>query len=413
MKASTIRVVDSWLGIPACAVLTLWRRLFDRRSAPGPVKRILFFKLVEQGATVLAYPSLRTAVERVGAENVFFMVLEENRAILDLLEIVPPQNVISVPTGGLLTTLVGMVRGLLRVRREKIDSVLDFEFFARSSAVFAYLCGASRRVGYHRFEGGGPWRGDLMTHRLVYTPHVHALRAMRVMVEALWREPTQLPALDIDQFSFDESLVRFSPKPHDVEAVRNAISQATDGAVPRRLVLLNANTSDRDLVPLRRWDADRYVDLARRILAEHEDVSIAFTGAPSEAADVEPLVREVNHPRCFSMAGKTTMRQLLVLYTLAEVLVSNDSGPAHFAALTDVETVTLFGPEVPRLWGALGPRSHIIWLALPCSPCLSAYNNRLAVECRNNLCMKGITVDRVYETVRGILGRRSAANSRA
>jgi len=102
---------------------------------------------------------------------------------------VPPQNVISVPTGGLLTTLVGMVRGLLRVRREKIDSVLDFEFFARSSAVFAYLCGASRRVGYHRFEGGGPWRGDLMTHRLVYTPHVHALRAMRVMVEALWREP--------------------------------------------------------------------------------------------------------------------------------------------------------------------------------------------------------------------------------
>jgi ADP-heptose:LPS heptosyltransferase len=113
------------------------------------------------------------------------------------------------------------------------------------------------------------------------------------------------------------------------------------------------------------------------------------------------------------MAGKTTMRQLLVLYTLAEVLVSNDSGPAHFAALTDVETVTLFGPEVPRLWGALGPRSHIIWLALPCSPCLSAYNNRLAVECHNNLCMKGITVDRVYETVRGILGRRSAADSRA
>ena len=57
--------------------------------------------------------------------------------------------------------------------------------------------------------------------------------------------------------------------------------------------------------------------------------------------------------------------------------------------------------------------SHIIWLALPCSPCLSAYNNRLAVECRNNLCMKGITVDRVYETVRGILGRRGAADSRA
>jgi len=411
MKASTIRVVDSLVGVPACAVLTLWRRLFDHRAATGPVKRILFFKLVEQGATVLAYPSLRAAVERVGAENVFFMVLEENRAILDLLEIVPPQNVISVPTGGLWTTLVGMVRGLRRVRQEKIDSVLDFEFFARTSAVFAYLCGASRRVGYHRFQGGGPWRGDLMTHRLVYSPHVHSLRAMRVMVEALWRDPSQLPALDINQFSFDESLVRFSPSEQDVEAVRQAMSRATGGMLPRRLVLLNANTSDRDLVPLRRWDAARYVDLARRIVADHEDVWVAFTGAPSEAKEVEPLVQEVAHSRCFSMAGKTTMRQLLVLYTLAEVLVSNDSGPVHFAALTEVEIVTLFGPEVPRLWGVLGPRSHIIWLALPCSPCLSAYNNRLAVECRNNLCMKGITVDRVYDTVQSILCRRAAADS--
>jgi ADP-heptose:LPS heptosyltransferase len=413
MKASTIRIVDSWLGVPACAVLTLWRRLFDRRRSPGPVRRILFFKLVEQGATVLAYPSLKAAVERVGRDNVFFMVLEENRAILDQLEIVKPENVISVPKGGTLTTAVGLLRGLLRVRREKIDSVLDFEFFARISAVFAYLCGASRRVGYHRFQGGGPWRGDLMTHRLVYSPHVHSLRAMRVMLEALWREPEQLPALDVDQFAFDESLMRFRPAPEEVEVVRDTIAQATGGARPRRIVLLNANTSDRDLVPLRRWEAERYVELAVRILAEHDDVFVALTGAPSEAKDVEPLVRAVNHPRCFSMAGKTTVRQLLILYTLAEVLVSNDSGPAHFAALTDVEVVTLFGPEVPRLWGALGPRSHIIWLALPCSPCLSAYNNRLAVECRNNLCMKGITVDRVYETVRGILDRRAAAASPA
>ena len=406
MKPSTIRIVDFWLGVPACATLTLWRRLFDWRTRPGPVKRILFFKLVEQGATVLAYPSLKTAVERVGRENVFFMVLEENRAILDILGIIPPENVISVPTGGLFTTLGGLIRGLMRVRREKIDSFLDFEFFARSSAVFAYLSGASRRVGYHRFQGGGPWRGDVMTHRLVYTPHVHALRAMRVMVEALWRDPKQLPALDIDQFSFDESLVSFEPTNEEVEQLRQMMVATAGGISPTRLVLLNANTSDRDLVPLRRWAPERYVDLARRLLADFDDLHVVFTGAPSEARDVEPLVRQVAHPRCFSMAGRTSMRQLLVLYTMADVLVSNDSGPAHFAALTDIDIVTLFGPEVPRLWGALGPRSHIIWLALPCSPCLSAYNNRLAVECHNNLCMKGITVDRVYETVRSIVEKR-------
>jgi hypothetical protein len=104
MKASTIRFVDRWLGIPACALLTLWRRLFDWRKPSGPIRRVLVLKLVEQGATVIAYPALRAVAERVGRENVFFMVLEENRAILDLLDVVPAENVISVPRGGALTT---------------------------------------------------------------------------------------------------------------------------------------------------------------------------------------------------------------------------------------------------------------------------------------------------------------------
>ena len=403
MKASTIRFVDRWLGVPACALLTLWRRLFDRRGGTEPVRRILFLKLVEQGATVLASPALRTAVERVGADNVFFMVLEENRPILDMLGIVKPENVISIPKGGMLTTLGGLIAAVARARREKIDSVLDFELFARSSAVLGYLTGASRRVGYHAYNGDGPWRGDLLTHRLVYSPQVHTLRAMLAQTEALWLEPAGLPALAIDTSTFDESLARFRPTDDETAEVRRTLRDLSGGREPRPLVLLNANASD--LIPLRKWEGDRYVALARRLLAEYPDLTIAFTGAPSEAPPIDALVREVADARCISMAGKTTMRQLLVLCTLADVLVTNDSGPAHFAALTDIDIVTLFGPETPRLWGVLGPRSHVISLGLPCTPCVSAYNNRLS-SCRNNLCMQGITVDRVHETVRRVIENR-------
>lgn len=407
MKASTIRFVDRWLGIPTCAVLTLWRRLFDRRRGDTPVRRILFLKLVEQGATVLAAPALRKAVERVGAENVFFMVLEENRPILDMLEIVRPENVISIPKGGLLTTLGGLVAAIARVRRERIDSVLDFELFARSSAVLAYLTGAARRVGYHAYNGDGPWRGDLLTHRLVYSPQVHTLRAMLVQTAALWLDPAGLPALGIDVSSFDESIPRFRPAEAEAQEVRQTLCGLFGGREPQRFVLLNANASD--LIPLRKWEGERYVDLAHRLLDADPRLTIAFTGAPSEAPPIDALVRQVADPRCVSMAGKTTMRQLLVLYTLADVLVTNDSGPAHFAALTDVDIVTLFGPETPRLWGVLGPRSHVISLGLPCTPCVSAYNNRLS-SCRNNLCMQGITVERVFDVVRGVLQARAAAS---
>ena len=99
--------------------------------------------------------------------------------------------------------------------------------------------------------------------------------------------------------------------------------------------------------------------------------------------------------RCFSLAGKTTLRQLLVLYTLAEVLVTNDSGPAHFASLTPINVVTLFGPETPRLFAARTDRNVALYAGVACSPCVNAYNNRQS-PCRNNVCMQQITVDQVF-----------------
>ena len=90
------------------------------------------------------------------------------------------------------------------------------------------------------------------------------------------------------------------------------------------------------------------------------------------------------------------LRQLLVLYTLADVLVTNDSGPAHFATLTPIRVVTLFGPETPKLFAAVTPRNTVLWAGLLCSPCVSAYNNRMS-PCCDNRCMQAITVDQVFD----------------
>jgi ADP-heptose:LPS heptosyltransferase len=88
--------------------------------------------------------------------------------------------------------------------------------------------------------------------------------------------------------------------------------------------------------------------------------------------------------------------------------VTNDSGPAHFAALTSVDVVALFGPETPLLFGAPGPRSHTVWAAIACSPCVNAFNNR-QTACRDNVCMKAITVDQVHLLVGRILRSRAPA----
>jgi ADP-heptose:LPS heptosyltransferase len=170
-----------------------------------------------------------------------------------------------------------------------------------------------------------------------------------------------------------------------------------------RLILLNANAGD--LLPLRRWAGENYAALARRLLAEFADAWIAFTGAPEEATSIAELAESVGSTRSICVAGRTSLRELLTVYELAEVLVTNDSGPAHFAALTSIDTVALFGPETPLLFGALGPRSHPLWAGIACSPCINALNNRQTV-CRNNLCMQAISVDEVFALVARLYAAR-------
>ena len=62
---------------------------FDRTGPREPLRRILFVKLVEQGSSVLACSAIRRAVELVGRENVYFLVFEENRFILDAMGLIP------------------------------------------------------------------------------------------------------------------------------------------------------------------------------------------------------------------------------------------------------------------------------------------------------------------------------------
>lgn len=409
MKPGTMRWVDHWVGVPLCAALTVHRWVVGRRRRPPEaVDRIVLVKLAEQGSTVLAYPAIRRAIELVGRENLFFLVFEENRFILDLLNLVPRANILTIPTHSPAALTRGLIVAINRMRREEIDAAVDLEFFARSSAALCYLGGASRRVGFHARDGGGPWRGDLMTHRLSYNPHLHTSLAFAMQVESLNVPPHQLPAMGVAMPGAERTAPEAQFSQHQVDEVRAILRSAAGRNDISDLVLLNPNCSD--LLPLRMWPRERYVQLARLLLARYERLHLAFTGAPGEKEAVSRLVGEVGNERCFSMAGRTTLEQLVALYSLARVLVTNDSGPAHFAALTPVEVVTLFGPETPRLFASRSGRNHVLWAGLPCSPCVSAYNNRNST-CSDNLCMQSITVQQVFDEACRILDSDAPACS--
>lgn len=407
-NARVLQKIDGTLGVAACFVLTLFRKLGDLLAGPPPEKprSILFLKLAEQGSTVLAHAAIREAVNRVGAKNVYFLLFEENRFILDLLGLVPRENVLTIRTKSPVEMVISGLSRLAEIRGMKIDACIDMEFFARSTAAVAWMTGAPIRVGFHSYYGEGPYRGDLLTHRVLYNSHLHTSSTFTSLVLALDVAPDKFPTFPV---SPPPSVAppAFEPSAEEKAEVRKLL----DSLMPNggKLVLLNANASD--LLPLRKWKETNYIELARRLLAEFGDVSIGFTGAPSEAAKVEQLVKQVGSPKCFCLAGKTSLRQLLIVYGLAEVLVTNDSGPAHFATLTTIDVVTLFGPETPLLFGAPSPRNHSLWAGIACSPCINAFNNR-QTACRDNVCMQVISVDLVFETVCRVYRQRTSNPAR-
>jgi ADP-heptose:LPS heptosyltransferase len=391
-----LQFIDRWIGMFVCGVLSFIRRVSGSPRAGNLARKpskILFVKFAEQGSTVLAYHAICRAIEMVGRENVYFLVFQENRFILDVMHLIPEQNVVTVGHKNILDAGLHALHALKRIRELGIDAAIDLEFFSRSSAALTFLSGAGSRVGFHTFFGEGPYRGDLMTHRLLYNPYIHTSQNFQLMVEALEQAPDRLPTFAGKVPAADAVSPQFVPSPVAQQEVRAIIRRESGRAGEPSLILLNPNASD--LLPLRKWPTERYVDLARRLLERFADVSIGMTGAPDEAEAIRLVAAQVGSPRCFSFAGKTTLPQLLVLYTLSELLITNDSGPAHFASMTPITVITLFGPETPLLFRALTPRAIPIWMQLPCSPCVNAYNNRQS-PCRDNICMKSISVDHVF-----------------
>jgi ADP-heptose:LPS heptosyltransferase len=111
--------------------------------------------------------------------------------------------------------------------------------------------------------------------------------------------------------------------------------------------------------------------------------------------------------RLLDVSGGLSLGELCALFSRADLVVSNDSGPMHVAAALGAPTLGLFGPETPRRYGPLGARALALWDAPPCGPCINVHDNKLA-ECifGRAECMLRLSVERVH-AVASALARRA------
>lgn len=399
MNVDTMRNIDHYAGVPLAFIGTMIKKVINIFNPPTKVnpKNVLLIELSEMGSAILVDPAMRKLKKNITGE-LYFVIFSKNKVSLQLLSTIKEENIYTIDESGLVALAKSSLKFLKWCREREIDSVIDLELFSRFTALLTATCGATNRVGFHPFHNEGLYRGDFLTRKVAYNAHQHISKNFIALVDALLTDEIQLPytkrVIHDSEIVITKARIDDEKKEVVLKTISTMYEEFDKGKNP--IILVNSNASD--LLPQRRWDKEKYGDVIKKILDYNHNALVLLTGAPSEYEGAELLMQYVGDKRCINFAGAVQFLQLPALYSISKFMLTNDSGPAHFASITDMHTFVIFGPETPALYGSLGPTTPI-FAGMSCSPCVSASNHR-KTPCSDNQCIKVITPDWVFNTLK-------------
>ena len=156
--------------------------------------------------------------------------------------------------------------------------------------------------------------------------------------------------------------------------------------------------------PARRWPTEYFATVGDA-LAEKYGATIVVTGGPGEGGIAPEIIRRMRHP-AVSLAEKTTLGSLAALINHYDLIVSNDTGPAHVAVALDRPSITIFGPADRNRWAPLDQTRHpIAFQPVDCAPCSHW-------ECPiDHRCLRWVTPEQVLALADGLLSAREDSRS--
>lgn len=285
-----------------------------------------------------------------------------------------------------------------KLRHKQFDTALLLTN-SFSTALTARMAGIPRRLGYDR-DG----RGLLLTHKLRAPKHQGSW-AIVPAVDYYWHAAGALVAkpsgsVDADLAPANDQGDHRLPKDAYLElAVSDADRAKADellrdagiGDAPFAVINPGGNN------PAKRWPADRFAELARW-LRDERGLRVLVNGSPTEADLTGPIASASGAADLPSLGG--TLGGLKALIRRATALITNDTGPRHFAAALGTPAVTMFGPTDHR-WTTIPTRPEgpeAILVADPTLPASESANDH-AERCR----VDRITTERVREAVNAVL----------
>ncbi len=265
--------------------------------------------------------------------------------------------------------LLQLWRNLRWMRAQAFDWVIDLQGLARSAAI-GWLANGRLFVGLDTPRDGARGFYDLCVRRESFLTH------------AVDWYLSVLPRLGVPK----DGPFQWFPERPDIAAKVRLQSPAANA----RWVMLQPGARWSN----KRWPAESYTALVRRLAAIQPDLHFAVLGGLEDRPLGESIVQAVPQ-RCLDLTGRTTLPEMVEWIRQSALLVTNDTGPMHVAAGLGVPIVGLFGPTEPRRTGPYGQLNHVLQLPLPCVPCLSsrcAYPQPLE-------CLRALSPATVFDAV--------------
>ncbi|MGE0826595.1 MAG: glycosyltransferase family 9 protein [Candidatus Binatia bacterium] len=261
---------------------------------------------------------------------------------------------------------------LRTIRSKHFDLVLDLQRHFKSGVV-SRCSRAKVRLGFHRSNTKeGNWLFN--THTIAPVPDF----SLKLLQYLKFADALGLPD---DGVHFDLRL-----RPEEDQHIEELLS-----ATPRPFTAFFLGSR----WPSRFWFPQATAEVART-LQQAYGMGVILLGGPGEVGFAQQVSKEME-TTVTDLCGKTTLRDLIGIFSCARLAVGPDCGPMHIAAATGIPVISLWGATSPIRSAPWGSESFVIQGKAACSPC---YVRRCPIE---RLCMQRITPERVLIVARQIL----------
>lgn len=379
-----IRIIDTFLGIPLIRLIWILKKARQVKSPPPPdiaPRKILLLKFWGIGNIFMMLPSIQALHDAYPEARIDLLTLENNREAVRTLSVI--NHVTAIDTGSVLKFFRSWRSVLTDLTATRYDLAIDFDQFARFSALMTHQTGAIRTIG---FSTRGQHRHQLYSRAVEYDDHMHVARSFHTLVATVVNRP----------FSADVRFINVA----DLRARGLRLLHEQGIAQQEPLVVMHIGTSHN--FKERRWSPANYAALAD-LLADRFGMRTILTGLPDEAILIAEAKHNLRRPeRVIDLCGQLTFHDFFALIAVADLVISADTATVHIASAVNTPAVGFYGPNSPSLYGPWRENSLALYTGFVCSPCITNFNGKINT-CRHpegrGACMNSVTLEAAFQAI--------------